>query len=90
VKSITLSAIPAKPRPDLCQAAKIQSFPREIKGQLYPGVQSEELAQLSGYKGPRNLSLLRPAKARTGELRLPQLSFALACELPTGVWLGIV
>jgi uncharacterized membrane protein len=44
------------PRPDLCQAAKIQSFPSwEIKGQLYPGVQSlEELAQLSGYKGPRN------------------------------------
>lgn len=45
-----------KPRPDLCQAAKIESFPSwQINGQLYSGVQSlDELAQLSGYKGPRN------------------------------------
>jgi len=44
------------PRPDLCQAAKVQSYPSwEIKGQLYSGVQSlEELAQISGYTGPRN------------------------------------
>lgn len=43
-------------RPDVCQAANVQSFPTwEIKGQLYPGVKSlEELAQLSGYQGPRN------------------------------------
>lgn len=44
------------PRPDLCEAAKVQSYPSwEIKGQLYPGVKSlEELAKLSGYTGPRN------------------------------------
>ncbi len=44
------------PRPDLCQTAKVQSYPSwEIKGQLYPGVKSlEELAQLSGYIGSRN------------------------------------
>ena len=44
------------PRPDLCQAAKIQSFPTwEINGKQYAGVQSlKELAQLSGYKGPSN------------------------------------
>lgn len=43
-------------RPDLCQAAKIQSYPSwEIKGKLYPGLKSlEELAQLSAYTGPRN------------------------------------
>ncbi|PPS42689.1 vitamin K epoxide reductase family protein [Chroococcidiopsis sp. TS-821] len=43
-------------RPDLCQAAGIQSFPTwEINGQLYPGLRSlEELADLSGYTGPRN------------------------------------
>lgn len=43
-------------RPDLCQAANIEGFPTwEIKGQLYPNVQSlEKLAQISGYKGPRN------------------------------------
>ncbi len=47
-------------RPDLCQAAKIQSFPSwQIKGQLYSGVQSlEELAQISGYTGPRNFKNL--------------------------------
>ena len=44
------------PRPDLCQAAKVQSYPSwEINGQLYSGVQSlEQLAQISGYKGQRN------------------------------------
>ncbi len=44
------------PRPDLCQAAKIQSFPTwEINGKQYSGVQSlKNLAQISGYKGPSN------------------------------------
>jgi uncharacterized membrane protein len=43
-------------RPDLCQAAGVSGFPTwQIKGQLYPGVQSlEKLAQISGYSGPRN------------------------------------
>lgn len=42
--------------PDLCQAANVQSFPTwQIKGKTYQGVQSlEELAQNSGYTGPRN------------------------------------
>ncbi|GAA6621270.1 vitamin K epoxide reductase family protein [Scytonema sp. NUACC26] len=44
------------PRPDLCQAAGIQGFPTwQINGKLYPNVQPlEKLAQISGYKGPRN------------------------------------
>jgi uncharacterized membrane protein len=44
------------PRPDLCKAAGIEGFPTwEINGKLYPNVQPlERLAQLSGYKGPRN------------------------------------
>lgn len=44
------------PRPDLCQAAKIESFPSwQIKGKLYSGVKSlNELADLSGYTGDRN------------------------------------
>lgn len=43
-------------RPDLCQAAGINSFPTwEINGQLYPGLRTlDELAELSGYTGPRN------------------------------------
>ncbi|HCF27066.1 MAG TPA: hypothetical protein DEV81_07635 [Cyanobacteria bacterium UBA11049] len=43
-------------RPNLCEAAKIQSFPTwEINGKQYQGVQSlEELAQISDYKEPRN------------------------------------
>lgn len=43
-------------RPDLCQAASLESYPSwEINGKLYPGVKSlEELSELSGYKGPRN------------------------------------
>lgn len=43
-------------RPDLCQAANVQSFPTwVIKGKTTAGVQSlEELAQASGYTGPRN------------------------------------
>ena len=49
------------PRPDLCSAAKVESFPSwEINGQLHSGVQSlDELAQLSGYKGPRNFKNFR-------------------------------
>jgi uncharacterized membrane protein len=44
------------PQPQLCQAAKIQSYPTwEIDGQLYVGVRSlEELSQLSGYSGLTN------------------------------------
>lgn len=44
------------PRPDLCQAANIEGFPTwEINGQFYSGTQSlEQLAELSGYQGPRN------------------------------------
>jgi uncharacterized membrane protein len=44
------------PQPDLCQKVGIQGFPTwEINGKLYPNVQPlERLAQLSGYKGPRN------------------------------------
>ena len=42
------------PRPDLCSAAKIQSFPSwVINGQLYSGVQTlTELAKISKYEGP--------------------------------------
>lgn len=44
------------PRPDLCQAAKIQGFPTwEIKGKFYQGTQSlKQLADVSGYQGDRN------------------------------------
>lgn len=44
------------PQPGLCQAANVQSYPSwEIKGQSVSGTQTlEELAQLSGYRGPRN------------------------------------
>lgn len=47
------------PRPDLCQAAKIESFPTwEIKGKLYPGVKTlNELADLSGYTGDRDFKI---------------------------------
>lgn len=43
-------------QPDLCKAAKIQSFPTwEINGKQYSGVQSlKSLAQISGYKGSTN------------------------------------
>ena len=45
-------------RPDLCIKAKIFSYPTwEIKGQLYPGLQSlKNLAELSGYKSDRNFT----------------------------------
>ncbi|MCD8486869.1 vitamin K epoxide reductase family protein [Kamptonema cortianum] len=41
---------------ELCRSQGITGFPTwEIRGQMYPGVQSlESLAQLSGYQGPRN------------------------------------
>lgn len=44
------------PKPNLCEAANVQSFPTwEIKGQSVSGIQSlEELATLSDYQGPRN------------------------------------
>jgi hypothetical protein len=43
------------PRPNLCQAAGIQSFPTwEIKGKQYQGEKTlAELADLSGYQGDR-------------------------------------
>lgn len=43
-------------RPNLCQAANIQSFPTwEINGKQYQGVQQlADLAKISGYKGPSN------------------------------------
>ena len=45
-------------RPQLCQDEKIEGFPTwKIDGQLYPGDRSlEELADLSGYPGPRNFA----------------------------------
>lgn len=48
------------PRPDLCTAAKIESFPTwEIKGKLYPGVKSlNELADLTSYTGDRNFVIV--------------------------------
>lgn len=41
------------PRPNLCKAANIKGYPTwEIKGKMYPGVQSfEDLAKASGYRG---------------------------------------
>jgi len=43
-------------KPDLCNQANVSSYPSwEINGQLYRGMRSlEELAQISGYQGPRN------------------------------------
>ena len=45
-----------KPKPELCEAAKIEGFPTwKIKGQSVSGTQSlEELAVMSGYQGARN------------------------------------
>lgn len=45
-----------KPQPELCEAAKIESFPTwKIKGKSVSGTQSlEELATMSGYQGARN------------------------------------
>lgn len=49
-------------QPDLCKAAKIQSFPTwEINGKQYSGVQSlKDLAQISGYKGSTNFKNFAP------------------------------
>lgn len=46
------------PQPDLCEAAKVQSYPTwEIKGQSYSGVQKlETLAELSGYTGSQDFT----------------------------------
>lgn len=43
-------------QPALCAQANISSYPTwEIQGRLYPGLRSlDELADLSGYQGPRN------------------------------------
>ncbi|WP_051020959.1 hypothetical protein [Synechococcus sp. PCC 6312] len=42
------------PQPALCQKAQIKGYPTwEINGKLYPGMLTlQQLAQLSGYKGP--------------------------------------
>lgn len=49
-------------QPDVCRAAKIQSFPTwEINGKQYSGVQSlKDLAQISGYDGPSNFKNFAP------------------------------
>lgn len=46
------------PRPQLCRDEQIQGYPTwKINGQLYPGDRSlDELADLSGYRGPRNFT----------------------------------
>jgi glutaredoxin len=46
----------ANARPALCKKANISGYPTwEINGKFYPGTQSlEELANLSGYSGPKN------------------------------------
>ncbi|MBD2103259.1 hypothetical protein [Leptolyngbya sp. FACHB-261] len=43
-------------QPNLCVKAGVSSYPTwEIQGQIYPGLRSlEELANLSGYQGPRD------------------------------------
>jgi uncharacterized membrane protein len=44
------------PQPDVCRAAKIQSFPTwEIDGKFYPGIKTpEELAEMSNYQGNKD------------------------------------
>ena len=44
------------PRPQMCQKANIKGFPTwEIKGKQYSGTQTlKELAEVSGYTGPKN------------------------------------
>lgn len=53
-----------KPQPELCEAAKIESFPTwKIKGKSVSGTQSlEELATMSSYQGARNFrnSIISP------------------------------
>jgi uncharacterized membrane protein len=46
----------ANPQPEVCQAAKIQSYPTwEIEGTFYTKTQPlTELAKMSGYTGPQN------------------------------------
>ncbi len=50
-------------QPDQCQAAGVESYPTwEISGKIYPGTQSlEDLANASGYQGPRNFQNATPA-----------------------------
>lgn len=53
----------SNPQPDQCQAAGVESYPTwEIKGKIYSGTQSlEDLANASGYQGPRNFQHAPPA-----------------------------
>jgi len=48
-------------KPELCKAAKIDSFPTWIiNGKSYSGVQNlEELANITGYTGPKNFKYFR-------------------------------
>ncbi|MDZ8183341.1 MAG: vitamin K epoxide reductase family protein [Nostoc sp. ChiSLP02] len=50
-----------KAQPELCQAAKIEGYPTWIiNGKSYSGVQNpEELANASGYTGPRNFKYFK-------------------------------
>lgn len=50
-----------KGKPELCKAAKIESFPTWIiNGKSYSGVQNlEELANITGYTGPKNFKYFR-------------------------------
>ena len=49
-------------RPQRCEEEGIRGYPTwKINGQLYPGDRSlEELADLSGYEGPRNFAPTEP------------------------------
>jgi uncharacterized membrane protein/glutaredoxin len=62
-KSVKVECAPdgLKAQPDLCKAAGIQGFPTWIiNGKTYSGVQNlDELANTSGYKGPRNFKYFR-------------------------------
>jgi len=51
------------PQPDLCQTAGIENYPTwVINGKTYSGTQSlEDLANASGYSGPRNFKNSLPA-----------------------------
>jgi len=49
-------------QPQVCAAAEVNSYPNwEINGKLIPGVQTlEQLADLSGYQGPRDFKYYLP------------------------------
>jgi glutaredoxin len=59
--AVECAADSPKGKPQVCQAAGIQGFPSWIiNGKIYGGVQDlEELANLTGYTGPRNFKYVR-------------------------------